>query len=145
MGFFDNIKFGDVFGAGSVADLIKTAVNAAFPDKTEVEKDELAAKLQATQISAALATAQIAVNQAEAANPNLFVSGWRPAAGWTCVTIFAWSKAVGPTIGWVAAMAGSKVPFPLSVDGDTTSLLMALLGIGWVSRSYEKTKGVASS
>ena len=29
-------------------------------------------------------TAQIAVNQTEAAHKSLFVSGWRPAVGWTC-------------------------------------------------------------
>jgi hypothetical protein len=28
--------------------------------------------------------AQTQVNKVEAANPNLFVSGWRPAAGWVC-------------------------------------------------------------
>lgn len=30
-------------------------------------------------------SAQLAVNTAEASNPSLFVSGWRPAVGWVCV------------------------------------------------------------
>ena len=31
-----------------------------------------------------LAKAQLEVNKTEAAHKNLFVSGWRPAVGWTC-------------------------------------------------------------
>ena len=31
-----------------------------------------------------LAKGQLAVNQAEASSKSLFVSGWRPAVGWTC-------------------------------------------------------------
>lgn len=68
----------DITGVGAVADLVGNVINKIWPDKTEQEKQQLAAAVQ-------VINGQLAINQAEAANPNLFVAGWRPGVGWVCV------------------------------------------------------------
>lgn len=57
--------------------LVDTVISRIWPDKSEAEKQQLAAAVSLVQ-------GQIAINQAEAGNPSVFVSGWRPAIGWVC-------------------------------------------------------------
>lgn len=84
---------------------------------------------------------QIDTNKVEAANPNMFVAGWRPYVGWVCGTGFAIQFVVAPIAEWGAALAGHPVKFP-ELDIDTLlTLLGGMLGIGGL-RTYEKTKGV---
>jgi len=82
--------------------------------------------------------AQIEVNQIEAANPNLFVSGWRPAVGWICVAGLLFAYIIGPLLG--TFLPEAHVPhFPMD---DMINLVYALLGLG-AMRSVEKIKGAA--
>ena len=67
-----------------VAELINTAINKIWPDKTEAEKQQLAAAVMVVQ-------GQIDTNKVEAANPSIFVSGWRPFVGWVCGAACAWN------------------------------------------------------
>lgn len=76
------------------------------------------------------------VNAAEAANPNLFVSGWRPAIGWIGAASLAYQYIVRP----FAVGAGWHDLPPL--DGSLTELVTAMLGFGGL-RTFEKVKGVA--
>ena len=86
--------------------------------------------------------AQLQVNAAEAANPSLFVSGWRPAAGWVCVGGLLVQTVGYPLMGWALSIWSPGTPMP-QIDTDTLmSLLVPLLGLG-AYRSYEKAKGVA--
>ena len=43
-----------------------------------------------------IAKAQIEVNKAEAGSSSLFVSGWRPAVGWVCVSGLGFNFLVVP-------------------------------------------------
>jgi len=81
--------------------------------------------------------AQIDVNKTEAAHKSLFVAGWRPAAGWVCVTAMGNNYIVVP---YVDAFSGLTVPV-LGL-GELMPVLLGLLGLG-AYRSFEKTKGVA--
>lgn len=84
---------------------------------------------------------QSEVNAAEAANPNLFVSGWRPAIGWICAFAFAAVYIIGPVVAWIAMLTGSSIPLP-KFDVDTLiSLTFAMLGLGGL-RTFEKMKGL---
>ncbi|PGH58241.1 hypothetical protein CRT60_09935 [Azospirillum palustre] len=86
--------------------------------------------------------AQLQVNAAEAANPSVFVSGWRPAAGWVCVGGLLVQTIGYPLMGWALSIWSPGTPMP-QIDTDTLmSLLVPLLGLG-AYRSYEKAKGVA--
>ena len=59
-------------------DLATTVINKIWPDKSAAEAAQLAAAV-------ALVQGQMDVNKAEAASPNAFTSGWRPAIGWSAV------------------------------------------------------------
>jgi hypothetical protein len=80
------------------------------------------------------ALAQVEVNKVEAAHKSLFVSGWRPAVGWSCCFALVYSTILAPILGiWFT------VP---PVDSSLlTTVLMGMLGLG-AMRSAEKVKGV---
>lgn len=127
----------DITGLGSVADLAKTAINAIWPDKTEQEKAQLAAAVQLVQ-------GQIDINKAEAANPNTFVSGWRPFIGWVCGAGCAWNWIGLP----IAKVGLDMYGHPLAISpadlSEMMPLLLGMLGLGGL-RTVEKIKGVAST
>lgn len=126
----------DITGLGSVADLANTVIGKIWPDKTEQEKAQLAAAVMLVQ-------GQLEVNKVEAASPNLFVSGWRPAIGWVCGAALAYTYLAYPLLLWAGALwfPGIKPPV-LGNDGMLYELLLGMLGLGGL-RSWEKIKGVA--
>jgi len=78
--------------------------------------------------------AQLEVNKVEAAHKSLFVSGWRPAVGWSCCFALVYATILAPILGiWFTVPA---------VDSSLlTSVLLGMLGLG-AMRSAEKVKGV---
>ena len=115
---------------------VSSILDKVFPDKTEADKAK--ARLLELQMNGELQqiVGQIEINKTEAANSNLFVSGWRPSVGWVCSAALAYEYLVRPlltTFGVVAA--------PIEVD-TLNALLFALLGIAGL-RSIDKIKGVA--
>jgi hypothetical protein len=84
---------------------------------------------------------QTKVNEVEAANTNLFVSGWRPALGWTCAFAFAFIYILGPIVAWIAMLTGSTIPLPKFDAESLISLTLGMLGLGGL-RTFEKIKGV---
>jgi len=86
--------------------------------------------------------AQIGVNQAEAASPDLFKSGWRPSVGWICSAGLGIQFIIAPLASWGAAVAGHPVTFPALDTATLLTLLGGLLGLGTL-RTTEKVKGVA--
>ena len=109
-----------------------------------VERDAAKLELLKLQQSGDLAVivGQMEINKVEAANSSIFVSGWRPGVGWTCVFGLAYSFVAQPLLAW-----GSNIwtiPVPPELDmGTLITLLGGMLGLGGL-RTYEKTKGVAS-
>lgn len=108
-------------------------LNKFIPDpeaKIHAEADLRDALLQ-------IDAAQANVNEVEAQNPNLFVSGWRPMIGWVGAVGLTYQYVVRPFavgFGWAA------LP-PL--DSSLMELVLAMLGFGGL-RTFEKLKGVAS-
>jgi hypothetical protein len=85
----------------------------------------------------ALDAKQAEINTAEAANSNVFVSGWRPAIGWIGAGGLAYHFILRPIfvgLGW------TSLP---TLDGMLFELIFAMLGFGGL-RTYEKLKGVAA-
>jgi len=117
-----------------IASLASNVLDRFFPNKSEQEKQEITMAMMVIQ-------GQIDTNKVEAANPNMFVAGWRPYIGWVCGTGFAIQFVVAPIAEWGAALAGHPVKFPELDMGTLLTLLGGMLGIGGL-RTYEKTKGV---
>ena len=86
---------------------------------------------------------QTDINVVEAANPNLFVSGWRPFIGWVCGLALAYQYVAAPLLMWVATSLHIALAAPPKLDGTLWELVFALLGMGGL-RTLEKVKGVAS-
>lgn len=85
--------------------------------------------------------AQTDINAVEAANSNLFVSGWRPSISWTCAIAFAFNY-LTPYVAWlVGIFSNAVIPPPPKLDGSLMELVIALLGFGGL-RSWEKYKGL---
>lgn len=104
---------------------------------------ELAQKGELAYLDAEIRSAlgQIEVNSKEADNANLFVSGWRPGAGWVCVAGLFYTFILQPILAWAAATRG--VPAPPVIDTETLMVLLTgMLGLGGY-RSLEKFRGVA--
>lgn len=109
----------------------------------EVLKLQQTGELAALAADSNIAQAQIEVNKVEAASSSFFVSGWRPAVGWVCVSAYAAKFIGGPAL-FVAAQFTSHVIVLPPIDfSEMLPILGAMLGIGGF-RTYEKIKGVAS-
>lgn len=122
-------------GIGQVADLATTVINKIWPDKSEQEKQELAAALTVIQ-------GQLEINKVEAGSQSIFVAGWRPFIGWICGVSLAYAALLEPLMRFIAKVAFSYTgEFP-AIDHDITmQVLLGLLGLG-AYRSYERVKGV---
>lgn len=86
--------------------------------------------------------AQNKVNEAQANNPNLFVSGARPAIMWILAFALAYSYVIVPIGMWTAQIKGISIPKPPVLDNNLWELMFGLLGMGGL-RTYEKLKGVS--
>jgi hypothetical protein len=117
-------------------DLAKVAIEKIWPDKTEAEKQQLAAAVTLVQ-------GQLEVNKMEAASPSVFTSGWRPFIGWVCGMACAWNWIGLPMAKFGAAYIGHPIPLSAADVGEMLPLLMGMLGLGGL-RTYEKVKGVTT-
>ena len=89
-----------------------------------------------------MAQGQIETNKIEAANPSIFVSGWRPFVGWICGAAFAFKFIGGPLLVLIAGYFGHSVTLPQMDYSEMSTILLGMLGIGAL-RTVEKVKGVA--
>ena len=126
----------DITGLGAVADLAGKAIDKIWPDKSEQERQQLAAAV-------AIVQGQLEVNRAEATNSSTFVAGWRPFIGWVCGTALAYTYIGYPLLVWAAAIWRPEFKPPvLGLDNMLYELLLGMLGLGGL-RTFEKVKGVA--
>lgn len=126
----------DVTGIGAVADFATSVVNRIWPDKSEQEKQQIAAAVMVVQ-------GQIDTNKEEAKSPSVFVSGWRPFIGWVCGMACAWNW-IGLKIAlFVAAYLGHNLNIQPADVSEMMPVLLGMLGLGGL-RTAEKINGVAA-
>jgi hypothetical protein len=113
-----------------------------IPDKDARDKAQAELLRAAQDQEFQLAFAQIKVNEAEAQNGNLFVSGWRPAVGWVCVVGLSYNFVIYPLLLWVVASTGAEFKPPSLLSDTLMELVLGMLGLGAL-RTVEKWKGVA--
>ena len=117
-------------------------IDRLWPDPAQAAAAKLELfKLQQTG-ELAVITGQMEINKAEAANPSVFVSGWRPFIGWVCGAACAWNWIGLPMAKALAVY--HQVPFALSPAdlSEMMPVLIGLLGLGGL-RTVEKIQGVA--
>ena len=128
-------------------DFGKGLIDRFFPDPAAKAAATLEfARMESTGELAKLASAtdlaklQIQTNIEEAKNPNWFISGWRPAVGWTCAGGLFYQVIARPILGWVMQnLFGWTLPPQLEMDTLMT-VLFGMLGLG-AYRTVEKVKG----
>ena len=121
----------------AIADLAGTVITRIWPDKSEAEKQQLAAAVQLVQ-------GQMDINKAEAASGSVFIGGWRPAIGWVCAAALACQYIARPLLVWAGIITGHNWPVLPGLDDNLWQLMLGMLGMGGL-RTVEKVKGVASS
>jgi hypothetical protein len=127
----------------SVLSIGEKLIDKLIPDPKQ--KAEAILKLKELEQSGDLAViaAQVDINKIEAANPRMFVSGWRPSVGWICSAALAVQLVIGPLAVWISAALGHELVLPHLDTELLTTLLVGMLGLGGL-RTVEKLQGVAS-
>lgn len=129
--------------AGKVLDKVIPDPQAKSEAQLKLLTLAQAGELKHLDAELAMATAQTDVNKIEAANPKVFVSGWRPFVGWVCGVGLAAQFVVAPLFTWVSALIGHPTPFPTLDLSTLGTLLFGMLGLG-AMRTTEKINGVAA-
>ena len=121
----------------ALLDVGSKVIDRVWPDPAQAANAKL--ELMKLQQSGELAqiAGQMDINKVEAANPSVFVSGWRPGIGWVCGAGFAVQFVVGPLAEWGSALYGHPVKFPQMDTGTMMPLLLGMLGLGGL-RTAEK-------
>ena len=125
---------------GALAGPLMGLIDDLFTSDEERE----AAKLKLLQMEQNGELAQIAVNMQEAKSENVFISGWRPAVGWTCTAAFAYAFVLQPFAAFIALVSGMDPALLEALPdldiGAMMPVLLGMLGLGTL-RSVEKIKG----
>jgi hypothetical protein len=133
---------------GGILDAGLKILDKVIPDpaakqaaQLELLKLQQAGDFRQLEADLQLALAQTKINEVEAASPDVFRGGWRPAAGWVCVAGLAYQFLFQPLAAWSGGIHGWAPP-PVLDLGDLYGLLFGMLGLG-AYRSFERLNGKA--
>jgi hypothetical protein len=124
----------DLTGVGAVADSATKILGMFFPDKTQAERDQLAASL-------ALLNAQTDINKAEAQSSDP-LQHWRGGLGWVCAFGYAYNFVLQPLLIAGATISGHPVVLPVLDISQLSTLTLGMLGLGGLHVA-ERIKGAA--
>ena len=111
--------------------------------KIELLKSERASDIEELRLALSADQMQADINKIEAANPNLFIAGWRPFIGWVCGTAFAYHFVLQPILAFIIAnINDGKIELPSFDMQALSTVLMGMLGLGGL-RTLEKIKNVS--
>ena len=124
-------------------DIGSKVIDRVFPDPAAAAsaKRELI-KLQQSGDLAVMA-GQMKINEIEAGNASLFVSGWRPAIGWVCGAACAWNWIGLPMVKVGLGLLAIKLELAPANLTEMMPILLGMLGLGGL-RTLEKVQGVAA-
>ena len=111
--------------------------------KLELLKMQQSGELAQLTADTNLMIEQIKVNQAEAQNPSVFVSGWRPAIGWVCGAACGWNWIGLPIVKLALEIYGHPINLAPADLTEMLPVLMGMLGLGGL-RTIEKLQGRAA-
>lgn len=129
---------------GNIVKTVADKVSEYLPSETqkreweaEAIKSEREYSLEVAKVLQSADESQNKVNVIEAANPSLFIAGWRPMIGWIGAVALAYQFIVYPVLTWFPVLT---VPKPLDANLLWT-IITGMLGIGTM-RSFDKWQGV---
>jgi hypothetical protein len=134
----------DLLGITTAVKSVTDLVSKWIPDKTQEEQNKFILELTEVQGQIAAVQGQIDTNKTEAANPSIFVSGWRPFIGWCCGVACAWNWMGISLAKFICALIHYPVDLAPASLSEMMPVLFTLLGLGGI-RTYEKLQGVARS
>lgn len=134
--------------ATALLELGKSAIDKIWPDpiKRAEQYQALEALRQAGDIDrlhaeVSLIVGQLEINKVEAANPSLFVAGWRPAVGWVGAIAMAYAYLIEPFARFIAMVFFDYTgAFPVLDLSGLWPILTGMLGLGAL-RSWDKANG----
>ncbi len=134
----------DVIGAvEATSGLINGIVDRIWPNPEEADKRRIEQLKAELDYEHKLLVGQLKINEMEAKNQNVFVSGWRPAIGWICGMALLYAALLEPFLRFVARVVlDYDGDFPIIDTDITLQILLGLLGLAGM-RSFEKSKKVA--
>jgi hypothetical protein len=112
----------DISGIGQGLSAIDSIIGKFFPDKTEVEKAQIAGAMSALQ-------GQLSIDQAEAQS-NDPLQHWRGGMGWVCVMGYFHNFIFQPLVNDVVVLLGRHGSLPALDIGPLSALTMGMLGLG---------------
>lgn len=127
----------------ALLDIGSKVIDRIFPDPVAAANAKLELiKLQQSGDLAVMA-GQMKINEIEAGNTSLFVSGWRPAIGWICGGACAWNWVGLPLVKIALGLLAIKLELAPANLTEMMPILLGMLGLGGL-RTLEKIQGVAS-
>lgn len=131
---------GGIIDAGlKIIDRVVPDPQAKAAAQLELLRLQQAGEFRQLETDLQLALAQTKINEVEAASPDLFRGGWRPAAGWVCVVGLLYQFLLQPLLAWASEWMLIQAP-PVLQLGDLYGLLFGMLGLG-AYRSVERIRG----
>ena len=137
MSFFSKLLGGgDVVKAvGDTLDNLITSDEERLEKQLEMMKTEREYNYQEAKLVSDLNIAQTEINKEEARSAHIFVSGWRPAIGWTGAIALFYQFIAYPLLLWLPI----ENP-PPQMEADTLyTIITGMLGIAGM-RSFDKMK-----
>lgn len=142
----------DITGLGAIFEFGGKLVDRLIPDpaqklaaQQELMKMALEKELAVMANETSLIVGQLEINKIEAANSNVFVSGWRPATGWVCVIGLGYQWLLVPLVSFAYTIytGHGLAVIPPEMDGNLLMLIGSILGVNIVTRGVEKIKGAS--
>lgn len=127
---------------GPILEIGKSVIDRFIPDKTAQAQAEMEFLRMAADGELKQVIAQLEINAAEAANPSIWVAGWRPGFGWCGAAGFLYATIGQPLLAWASSIYGWPMPPELNLDL-LWVVVTGMLGIGGL-RTFEKARGVAT-
>ena len=116
-------------------------ISGVIDDLHTSEEEKLDKKILMQRIQQKLAEKQLDINAKEAGHRSVFVSGWRPAIGWTGAFALMFEFILSPCIEWYSKFAGLNLTAPEIQTGPLLAIVTSMLGVAGM-RSFEKAKGL---
>lgn len=126
---------------GESLDKLFTSDDERLERKNELIKAQQAYDLEIAKLDAQSMSNQVDVNKIEAANTNIFISGWRPAIGWVACASLFYKFIAYPAMCWILVYYPDIHLPPVPDAGELYPLITGMLGLG-AMRSFDKSRGV---